>query len=210
METYEYTCTDCGAKCETELHPKGNRREFCLGCAKQRDGEAKKRYEQNQAGKDASRRATARWVASERGAAYMADYAQSAEGRARAAERQRRYRQRPGVAERQRAYSEQYRRTPKGRAVYILNTQRQRFPDLPMGNLARVVLEITHGIATCYTCGAPATEADHVLPVAMAELLGILADVDEYVAAVCSECHRTKSNRDIADLRRMRKAFATA
>jgi 5-methylcytosine-specific restriction endonuclease McrA len=110
-------------------------------------------------------------------------------------------------------YRERYREwfrnnyaKPEGRAKWLATVARRR--GCPTANYKRIALAIANGEATCYVCGGPGKEVDHVLPISMARFLGILDCADDYVAAICFRCHVCKTKEDIRDVRRMRKLLS--
>lgn len=123
-------------------------------------------------------------------AAHMQEKRLSAEQKARDAAQQRAY------------YA-----SPEGRAMRLAGMARRR--GIPVAQFRRVALEIGRAEAVCYSCGQPATQVDHVLPISMARWLGIVDCVDDYVAAVCRCCHLAKTKADIRDVRRMRRLMKT-
>lgn len=190
--------------CEVEVERGGSRQIYCHPCAKNRENEVKRRYGNSEAGQAANRRATAKWVSSERGSAYMAEF----EARPETLEKRAAYSRYKWATdpEHRAKYNEWFARyyaTPEGRAFRIAAVARRRCGVAV--NYKRIALAIANNEASCYACGELAEQVDHVLPISMARFLGILDCADDYVAPICFRCHVCKTKEDIRDVRRMRR-----
>ena len=178
------TCSRCGATVEAKRSTK----RFCATCLKLSNREQQAAYGRSEKGRLTSRKATARWLQSEAGQAYMHEWDKFG---AKAATRQR-----------------AYRKTGKGRAA--ITRQNCVRAGIPFANAIRIAELVGDGKAVCYWCGAPATDVDHVLPTGLAKLFGLEATVDDYVGAMCALCHRAKSKMDRGDVSRLRRTVPEA
>lgn len=142
----------------------------------------KRSYASTERGKETNRKSTARWVSSEKGKEYHREWDTTEKG----AERFRRW-----------------RKSPKGRAAGTKNNELKR--GVPHENAMRIAKLIGEGKAICYWCSKPATDVEHVLPIGMARITGLLDIVDDYVDAICHNCHKLKTNIDRRDIHRMKK-----
>jgi 5-methylcytosine-specific restriction endonuclease McrA len=196
----EIRCKLCGVR----VLQGGNRQIYCRSCAKKRQDEVKRRYGKSDAGQAANRRATAKWLSSERGSAYMSGWEARGDVRdRRAAKHREKWASDPEYRARHKEWFREYYATPEGRAYRIAAVARRR--GVPVVNYKRIALAIAKEEAACYVCGGMAQEVDHVLPISMARFLGILDCADDYVAPICFRCHVCKTKEDIRDVRRMRR-----
>ena len=190
--------------CWTSVERGGSRQIYCHPCAKNRENEVKRRYGKSEAGQAANRRATAKWVSSEKGSAYMAGFEARPEIMDKRAARQRhKWATDPEYRRRATEHERAYYATEKGHAFRLAAVQRRR--GVPTANYKLVAAAISRQEASCYVCGGLAEQVDHVLPISMARFLGILDCADEYVAPICFRCHVNKTKEDIRDVRRMRR-----
>lgn len=208
MENRTSICKRCGLEFEwIKLKALGNPRSACDDCVPILYKEGQRRYWRSERGKATSREGTAKWASSEQGRAYLSAYEAREDVRERrAAYMQDKRRTNPDYCARQKAWFRAYYATPEGRAKWMATVARRR--GIPVENYKAIALAIGKGEAACYSCGCPAKQVDHILPVSMARLLDIKQVVDDYVAPICLPCHVAKNKDDIRDLRRMRRLLA--
>lgn len=171
-------------------------------------------------------------VEQQKKAEYMRAYYQRPEAKAKRAEYNRRRRACPEYRERMKEWRQTYNSSGKGAAAqkrYWSNPEkveaRNRYYSSPIGRATKNACETRRraGIETanywllrrdietlrCVYCGEQAEQVDHVLPIALARICGLLHVVDEYVEPACRRCHRKKSRMDrgaIASARRQLQA----
>lgn len=94
-----------------------------------------------------------------------------------------------------------YAKTEKGRLAWMRSQAKRRSGP----NYSRLKEELKINLLVCYWCHQKADVADHVIPIAMANMFGF--DPDEIVAPMCTTCHRAKTGQDLADIARLKKEF---
>jgi 5-methylcytosine-specific restriction endonuclease McrA len=157
---------------------------LCTPCRDDRENRQKLRYRRSGAGVEADKR----WRENnpERALEIVRDSTA-------------RRRQRPEVRQADVEYHRRYMQTPAGKKAQT-KANALRFGQQRSGSpyVARLAFMFDTAEA-CVECGETAKHIDHIFPLALGRVLGIgdLESFDNY-QPLCSNCHRTKTNRDVA------------